>query len=65
MDVSQAHGVIRFLNVFLEQIAEKLYNKGYISYPRTETDCFENGFDLKNIIIRQVENPAWGDYAQG
>ena len=28
------------------QAAEKLYQTGFISYPRTETDMFEEGYDL-------------------
>ena len=28
-------------------IAEKLYQRGYLSYPRTETDKFKEGFDLQ------------------
>ena len=31
-------------------IAEDLYNKGFLSYPRTETDEFEKEFDLKEVI---------------
>lgn len=31
-------------------IAESLYQKGYISYPRTETDCFPSNFDFLSII---------------
>jgi len=27
-------------------IAEALYTKGYISYPRTETEAFSEGTDL-------------------
>ena len=45
-------------------IAEELYNKGYISYPRTETNEFEQGFNLNALIQKQVGSPQWGDYAQ-
>ena len=45
------------------EIAEKLYNQGYISYPRTETDIFENGFDLHSLIAKQQNHQTWGNYA--
>ena len=45
------------------EIAEKLYNQGLISYPRTETDSFENGFDLKGIIQHQTNHDVWGPFA--
>lgn len=45
-------------------IAEQLYNKGWISYPRTETDQFDRGIDLRAIVQKQVQGPAWGQYAQ-
>ena len=44
-------------------VAEALYNKGIISYPRTETDCFDNNFQLKPLIEKQVEDANWGNYA--
>ncbi|GMM28874.1 DNA topoisomerase 3 [Martiniozyma asiatica (nom. inval.)] len=44
-------------------IAESLYQKGLVSYPRTETDKFPNSMDLKNFISKQCENPDWGQYA--
>jgi len=44
-------------------LAEELYNKGLISYPRTETDSFEKGTDLKGLIRHQVGNNEWGLYA--
>ncbi|KAG0664482.1 DNA topoisomerase [Maudiozyma exigua] len=47
--------------------AEKLYQKGFISYPRTETDTFPQSMDLKSLIEKQYKdcNPsAWSTYAQ-
>lgn len=46
------------------EVAEKLYNQGYISYPRTETDAFESGFPLKSLVERLVPLPRLGPYAQ-
>lgn len=34
------------------QIAEGLYTKGFISYPRTETDVFPTNFNFKEIISK-------------
>ena len=48
----------------LRKIAEKLYNEGYISYPRTETDMFEPNFDLNTLIERQAPDNRWGQFAQ-
>ena len=45
-------------------IAEALYNKGIISYPRTETDCFDDNFQLKPLIEKQIEDSNWGNYAK-
>jgi len=45
------------------QLAESLYQRGILSYPRTETDKFPDGFDLKNIIQQQTANQQWGQYA--
>ncbi|OLN93947.1 DNA topoisomerase 3 [Colletotrichum chlorophyti] len=46
-------------------VAEGLYNKGFISYPRTETDRFDKGMDLKALVRKQVPDNRWGQYAQG
>jgi DNA topoisomerase-3 len=46
------------------KVAENLYTKGFISYPRTETDQFDANFDLKSYIAKQCEDRAWGRYAQ-
>ncbi|KAI9888971.1 MAG: DNA topoisomerase [Vezdaea aestivalis] len=45
--------------------AEKLYQQGFISYPRTETDQFDRGMDLQKLVEKQVPAPSWGAYSQG
>ena len=52
------------LKLIPKQIAEDLYTKGFISYPRTETDTFDKAIDLKKLIEKQVQDPTWGNYAQ-
>ncbi|KIW82651.1 hypothetical protein Z517_05678 [Fonsecaea pedrosoi CBS 271.37] len=57
----------RFLRMTSQQVmsvAEKLYQKGFISYPRTETDQFPREFDFNAIIQRQTQDNNWGQYAQ-
>lgn len=46
------------------KVAEDLYTKGWISYPRTETDQFDRGMDLHSIIRKQTTDIAWGPFAQ-
>ncbi|KAG6307286.1 hypothetical protein E4U45_005182 [Claviceps purpurea] len=46
-------------------IAEGLYNKGFISYPRTETDRFDKGMNLKALVQKQTPDERWGQFAQG
>lgn len=46
------------------KIAEDLYNKGFISYPRTETDQFQTGFNLSDLIKLQTLDHNWGDFAK-
>jgi DNA topoisomerase-3 len=45
------------------QIAEKLYQDGFLSYPRTETDQFDPKFDLMGLIGKQTVDPEWGEFA--
>lgn len=47
----------------LMNIAEKLYNNGYISYPRTETDSFPKSFGFKSVINKLKDDPRFGEYA--
>lgn len=46
------------------QTAESLYQSGFISYPRTETDQFDSAIDLKKLVSKQTAHPVWGSYAQ-
>ncbi|KAF9365115.1 DNA topoisomerase [Mortierella sp. NVP85] len=45
-------------------VAENLYTKGWISYPRTETDQFDPNYDLMSLIEKQTHNNQWGRFAQ-
>jgi DNA topoisomerase III len=45
-------------------IAESLYNKGFISYPRTETDRFDKGMNLRALVEKQTPDNRWGAFAQ-
>ncbi|RMJ23089.1 hypothetical protein PHISP_06040 [Aspergillus sp. HF37] len=44
--------------------AEQLYTKGFLSYPRTETDQFDKGIDLKKLVEKQFPDNSWGQYAR-
>ncbi|ADM11394.2 DNA topoisomerase III [Encephalitozoon intestinalis ATCC 50506] len=46
------------------EIAEGLYNKGYISYPRTETDAFDRKFDFKYILGKLCKDSKVGEHAE-
>lgn len=57
----------RYLRMTSQQVmsvAERLYQKGFISYPRTETDQFPREFDFHALIQRQTQDGNWGQYAQ-
>ncbi|XP_068762622.1 DNA topoisomerase 3-alpha-like isoform X2 [Montipora capricornis] len=45
------------------KIAEKLYNQGFISYPRTETNMFPKSLDLRPLVENQTVDPKWGAFA--
>ncbi|KAI1808598.1 prokaryotic type I DNA topoisomerase [Daldinia bambusicola] len=46
------------------EAAENLYNKGFISYPRTETDRFDSGMNLRALVQKQTQSDSWGGFAQ-
>ncbi|KAK3211450.1 hypothetical protein Dsin_016156 [Dipteronia sinensis] len=57
----------RYFRMSSEQtmkVAEDLYQAGFISYPRTETDCFSVRTDLHAMVQEQQGHPVWGSYAQ-
>lgn len=57
----------RFLRMTGQQAmeaAEHLYNKGFISYPRTETDRFDSGMNLRALVQKQTQSESWGEFAQ-
>ena len=45
------------------QLAEQLYQKGWISYPRTETDQFDRGMDLRALVQKQTQGGPWRQFA--
>lgn len=61
----QGSRFLRMSGQEIMKVAEKLYQQGWISYPRTETDQFPRDFDLRGIIRKQTGDDNWGQYAQG
>lgn len=47
------------------KLAEELYQAGFVSYPRTETDMFDPGYDLRAMVRTQADSGApWAAFAQ-
>ena len=42
-----------------------MYQQGFLSYPRTETDVYDRQFDFMTLIGKQTTDPAWGGFAAG
>ncbi|EUC45325.1 hypothetical protein COCMIDRAFT_95795 [Bipolaris oryzae ATCC 44560] len=55
---------LRMTSQDVMKVAEDLYTKGWISYPRTETDQFDRGMDLRTLVGRQAQDGRWGLFAQ-
>lgn len=45
-------------------IAEHLYLRGYITYPRTESTTFSNNFNFEEILVQHRGHPDWGTTVQ-
>ena len=45
------------------QIAERLYQQGFLSYPRTETDQYDSQFNFAQLIEKQIVDSEWGQFA--
>ena len=43
----RATSALRLPGERIMKLAEELYQSGFISYPRTETDSFDDGYDLR------------------
>ncbi|KAI9929279.1 hypothetical protein ASPWEDRAFT_24881 [Aspergillus wentii DTO 134E9] len=56
---------LRMDSQLIMKTAEALYTKGFISYPRTETDQFDKAIDLKKLVEKQYPDNNWGQYARG
>jgi len=59
--------ISRKLRISPEQamsIMEKLYNKGYLSYPRTETTKFNPTINLRKIVSSLEHSSEYGEYAK-
>lgn len=44
-------------------IMEKLYQRGYISYPRTETNVYNKTINLRELIDKLSGSDQFGEFA--
>ena len=43
---------------------EKLYNRGYISYPRTESSAYDDNVDLQFMVKNLIDSAQFGSNAK-
>ena len=46
------------------QIAEELYAAGIVSYPRTETQAFDDTIDVRALVEAHAGHSEWGGFAR-
>lgn len=45
------------------RMAEHLYLRGFITYPRTESTTFSANFNFNEILKEHSSHSDWGEYA--
>ncbi len=45
-------------------VAERLYLRGILSYPRTESTAYPKSFDVRGTAAAHAAHPKWGAYVQ-
>lgn len=45
------------------EIMEKLYNRGYLSYPRTETNVYNKTINLRDLVSKLENAQDFGEFA--
>ena len=51
---------LHMTSAIVMETAEKLYNRGLISYPRTETDQYSRDFDFEAVISELEKSKKYG-----
>jgi DNA topoisomerase-3 len=60
----KASQALRVSGERIMKVAEELYQGGFISYPRTETNLFSQGYDLQGMVQKQAESGSpWSQFA--
>lgn len=61
----RASQALRIPGERIMKLAEEMYQSGYISYPRTETTIFAQGYDLLGMISNQADSgQPWSEYSR-
>lgn len=56
---------LRMTSEKVMQLAERLYQNGFLSYPRTETEIYHPTTEFRSLIKEQTNSHQWGNYASG